>query len=377
MAVAWYGRPSDSMTVIGVTGTDGKTTTASILYHMLKAQGLKVALISTVSAVIDGNIFDTGFHVSTPDGVILQSYIKKAKEKGVSHLVLEVTSHSIDQHRIAGIKFAVGTLTNISREHLDYHKTMGEYTKTKVKLLNMSDTAVLNRDDESYEKIQKYLINESVLTYGLTKDADINPASIEFKTTLIGDYNKRNILASLATISALSLDMKKAADSLISFVAPKGRSEVVYDKEFMVIIDFAHTPGALKELFSSLHARGKIIHVFGCAGKRDIGKRPLMGEVSNKFADHIVLTSEDPRGEDVESINKQIKKGITLKDIVEIVDRQEAINHAILIARAGDIIVITGKGHEESLNIDGHETSWSEHGAVSIALNLKGQKTEN
>ncbi len=377
LAVAWYGRPSDGMTVIGVTGTDGKTTTASILYHMLKAQGLKVALISTVSAVIDGNIFDTGFHVSTPDGVILQSYIKKAKEKGVTHLVLEVTSHSIDQHRIAGIKFAVGTLTNISREHLDYHKTMGEYTKTKVKLLNMSDTAVLNRDDESYEKIQKYLTNESVLTYGLTRDADINPASIEFKTTLIGDYNKRNILASLATISALSLDMKKAADSLVSFVAPKGRSEVVYDKEFMVIIDFAHTPGALKELFSSLHAKGKIIHVFGCAGKRDIGKRPLMGEVSNKFADHIVLTSEDPRGEDVESINKQIKKGITLKDIVEIVDRQEAINHAILIARAGDIIVITGKGHEESLNIDGHETSWSEHGAVSIALNLKGLKTEN
>jgi UDP-N-acetylmuramoyl-L-alanyl-D-glutamate--2,6-diaminopimelate ligase len=364
------------MTVIGVTGTDGKTTTASILYHMLKAQGLKVALISTVSAVIDGKIYDTGFHVSTPDGVILQSYIKKAKEKGVTHLVLEVTSHSIDQHRIAGIHFAVGVLTNISREHLDYHKTMAEYTKTKVKLLNSATIAVLNKDDDSYDKVQKYLINESVLTYGLSQQADINPHTVEFKTTLTGDFNKRNILAALTTISALSLDMKKAADSLSNFAAPKGRSEVVYNKEFTVIIDFAHTPAALRELFSSLHANGKIIHVFGCAGKRDVGKRPLMGEVSSKFADHIVLTSEDPRGEDVGSINKHIKKGIAQKDIVEIVDRQEAISHAILIARAGDIVVITGKGHEESLNIDGHETSWSEHEAVRTALNLKGLKTE-
>jgi UDP-N-acetylmuramoyl-L-alanyl-D-glutamate--2,6-diaminopimelate ligase len=365
------------MTIVGVTGTDGKTTTASILYHMLKAQGLKVALISTVSAVIDGKVYDTGFHVSTPDGVILQSYIKKAREKGVTHLVLEVTSHSIDQHRIAGIHFTVGVLTNISREHLDYHKTMAEYTKTKVKLLNSALTAVLNKDDDSYEKVQKYLTNESVLTYGLSKVADINPHTIEFKTALTGDYNKRNILAALTTISALSLDMKKAIDSLSNFVPPKGRSEVVYNKGFTVIIDFAHTPGALRELFSSLHAKGKIIHVFGCAGKRDVGKRPLMGEVSNTFADHIVLTSEDPRGEDVKEINKHIKKGVTQKDIVEIVDRQEAINHAILIARAGDIVVITGKGHEESLNIDGHETFWSEHKAVNIALNLKGLKAED
>lgn len=365
------------MIVVGVTGTDGKTTTASIIYHMLKTQGFKTALISTVSAVIDGKEYDTGFHVSTPDGIILQRYIKKAKERGVTHLVLEVTSHSIDQHRILGIKFAVGVLTNITREHLDYHGSMERYTYTKVKLLNKAKTAIINKSSESFDLVKKYLKNESILTYGLQKDADINPSSVDFKTSLSGDYNKLNILASLAVMSVLSLDMKKAADSLSNFLPPKGRCEVVYDKDFKVIIDFAHTPGALKELLSSLNVKGKLIHVFGSAGKRDIGKRELMGQVTSKFSDHIVLTAEDPRREDVLEINKDIKKGISKRDIVEIADRQEAINHAILIARHNDCVVITGKGHEVSMNIDGKEVPWSEHDAVRAALTLRGLKSEN
>jgi UDP-N-acetylmuramoyl-L-alanyl-D-glutamate--2,6-diaminopimelate ligase len=379
LATVRYANPARGMTVIGVTGTDGKTTTSSLIYHLLNKAGYKTALISTVSAVIDGTTYDTGFHVSTPDAWHLQAYIKKAKAAGVTHLVLEVTSHALDQNRVAGIPFEVGVITNITREHLDYHKTMENYRRAKAKLLIASKTAVLNKDDSSFTFLKSLLGNKPIITYGLGDDAQVNPQTYLFTTTLFGMFNTYNILAAFSAGSALRLEKKTMVQALKSFVLPPGRCEVVYDKDFKVIIDFAHTPNGIAKLLEAVkkeQKKGKIIHVFGSAGERDRGKRKEMGESSSRFADSIILTAEDPRGEDVSAIIEQIRQGITAKDVnvQEIPDRQAAITQAIKEATKGDIVVITGKGHEQSMNFHGQETPWSEHEAVEKAFEVRGKR---
>lgn len=369
VATLWYGFPGRHLTIIGITGTDGKTTTANLLYHLLTSNGKKTALISTVSAKIGDKEYDTGFHVSTPDSWVLQSYLKKAKEAGCTHLVLEVTSHGLDQNRVFGIPFAIGVITNISREHLDYHKTMENYSKAKAKLLQRAKVAVLNRDDSSYEKLIPLLKNKNIITYGLYDTADVNPTKFPFTIPLPGEFNRYNSLAAIAVGHILQLpDLKKP---VASFVPPKGRMEVVYNKDFQIIIDFAHTPNALEKLLSSLSQKkkGRLIHVFGSAGERDRGKRPLMGKASCTYADISILTAEDPRHERVENINKEIKEGMNnTKEVREITDRQEAITYAVRLAKKHDTVVITGKGHEQSMNINGKELPWSEHKAVEKAL---------
>lgn len=371
-AVKKYNNPAHGITIIGVTGTDGKTTTSSLIYHILKNSGYKTALISTVAAYIEDKKYDTGFHVSTPDSMILQSYIAKAKKANVTHIVLEVTSHALDQHRVYGIPFSIGVLTNVSHEHLDYHKTMENYMRVKAKLLQRADVAVINRDDDSYQFMIKCLKDKKVISYGLHDNADSNLANHSFKTQLPGDFNKQNILAALTVADILEVDPKKAESAVSTFDLPEGRMEVVYDKDFRVIVDFAHTPNALRNLLQTLtsKASGRIIHVFGSAGKRDVSKRPLMGEVSSQFSDIIILTSEDPRGESPEKIADDIKGGMKNKgdNVSYIQDRQEAINHAVSLAEKGDTIIITGKGHEKSMNMGNGEKAWSDHDAVEKAL---------
>jgi len=362
------------MTVIGVTGTDGKTTTASLLYHILRGSGKSAAIISTVSAIINGKEFDTGFHVSTPGPFDLQKYIKQAKDAGVSYLILEVTSHAIDQHRIYGIPFAIAVLTNVTHEHMDYHKTYEHYAKTKLSLLQMAKVAIVNRDDESYTLLSD---TKKWKSYGLGENANVNPKVFPFKTELVGEFNRYNILAAISVAKELGLPDEAIRKAIADFKPPVGRMDTVYDKDFRVMVDFAHTPNALEQLLKTVREGKKegerIIHVFGSAGGRDRTKRPKMGAVSAKYSDLIFLTAEDPRNELLDEILDQIEDGMKEKvvSVERIADRQEAITKAISVAKKGDTVIITGKGHEQSMNMGQGEEPWSDYEAVAKALKLR------
>ena len=397
-----YGFPSRNIFIIGVTGTDGKTTTTSIIYHILKESGKKVAMISTVGAAIGNKTYDVGFHVTTPSSFGLQKYIKQAMDSGNKYLVLETTSHAIDQYRIFGIKFSMAVLTNITHEHLDYHKTYENYVKTKSKLLESAKIAIVNRDDESYQhfdskfKIQNaklQLKNQKWVTYGMKENADINPDNFPFKTNLIGKFNKYNCLAAIAVCRELGINDDSIRKAILSFKAPIGRQEIIYNKDYIVMIDFAHTPNAFEEILPEARkiAKKRLIHVFGSAGLRDATKRPLMGKASAEYSDIIVLTAEDPRTESVEDINKQILEGISnskflisnefsnpnlkiqknKKYVFKIPDRKKAIEFAISIAQKGDLVICTGKSHEKSMNYGKGEESWDEFGVSRQAIKSK------
>lgn len=380
-----HGFPAKKLKIIGITGTDGKTTTVNLIYHILKTAGKNVSAISTVGAYIGDKNYDVGFHVTNPSSIALQSFLKKIKKIGEggkeNYLVLEVTSHGIDQNRIWGIPFAIAGLTNITHEHLDYHKTYNNYLATKVKLLKRAKVAVINKDDESYEPVKSKL--SKFITYGLNKDADVNNSVIQFNSNLPGLYNTYNCLLAIAICREIGISNENIKKGIATFISPNGRGEIIYKKDFTVMIDFAHTPNALEQLLSTLksNVKGRLIHVFGSAGERDKSKRPLMGKTASKYDDLIILTSEDPRKERVEEINKEIKQGIlkgfltvnpsdasTYVKVFESVDRQDAINSAISMARKGDIVVITGKGHEKSMNYGKGEVKWDEFEAVNQAL---------
>ena len=338
-----------------MTGTDGKTTTSSLIYHILNEAGLKVAMITTIGAYLGDKAIDTGFHVTTPSSMALNKYISRAKKAGMQYLVLETTSHALDQNRVAGISFDIAVLTNITHEHLDYHKTYNKYLAAKLKLLKKAKVAVLNS------------------------------------------------LAAIAVAKRLKIADQDIRRALLSFSAPIGRQEMLYNKNFSVMVDFAHTPQAFLQILSDLKRKTKarLIHVFGSAGERDSSKRPFMGKASSKYSDIIILTAEDPRHESVSKINKDIRSGVTkeFKELVnsqellaisqqkniikanshqpastakrgeliakgkllfEIPDREEAIKFALSMAERGDFIVITGKGHEQSMNLGQGEVPWSD-----------------
>lgn len=379
LANAYFRFPGRKLTVIGVTGTDGKTTTASLIYHILKSSGKNVSLISTVAAYIGDKTYDTGFHVTNPASISLQSFLKKisglVSSTDKNYLVLEVTSHGIDQNRIWGIPFAIGVITNVSHEHLDYHKTYDNYLKTKAKLLKKAKVAILNHDDISYGQLVLALDGKKTVTYGIAEDADVTPKKFSFVSRLPGSFQEYNELAAISVCLELGLSEEEIRKGIESFVLPKGRMEKVYDKDFLVIVDFAHTPNAFAQLLPVLKKQtiGKLIHVFGSAGKRDITKRPEMGKISSHYADVLIVTAEDPRGESVDVITKDILRDAKKsKDVYEITDRQEAIDTAIKMAKKGDTVVITGKAHETSMNLTGHsEVSWSDFEAVKKALEKK------
>jgi UDP-N-acetylmuramoyl-L-alanyl-D-glutamate--2,6-diaminopimelate ligase len=390
------GFPSRGMKIIGVTGTDGKTTTANLIYHILYEAGEKAAIISSVGAVIDGKQFDLAFHVTTPGRFAVQSYIKKAKKAGVKYIVLEVTSHALDQHRISGIHIDVGVITNVTREHLDYHKTYEKYVHAKAKLLKKAKIAILNKDDHSYLQIKKKELHNhhnKLITYGLRKDSDMNPHVFSFETKLLGQFNKYNCLAAIAALQQLHVQDSKIRKGLLSFKPPLGRQEIVYNKDFTVINDFAHTPNSFSVLLPEAKrlTKSRLIHVFGSAAKRDKFKRPEMGKVSSKYSDIIIVTSEDPRDEPIESINNDILSGIKGFEIVPdvrnfdvtfsiqkgkkyvfaIPDRKEAIRFAISIANKGDVVLLTGKGHEKSINYGKGEEPWDETKSAKEAIALR------
>lgn len=363
----YYGFPGRNATIIGITGTDGKTTTATILNEILSNSHLKTALITTIGAYIGNKFYDTGFHTTTPSSSVLQKYVKKAVLAGCRYIIIEVTSHALDQNRIWGIPFEIGILTNVTNEHLDYHKTYKKYLLAKSKLLKNARVSIINKDDSSYKYLVDILEKGKFLEYTLSH-TDLLPE----KTKMIGEFNMQNALAAATAAHQLGIDTKIIKKTISEFIPPEGRQELVHDDNFKVIIDFAHTPNSLEKVLPEVKkkTKGRLIHVFGAAGKRDPYKRPYMGNASSKYSDLIILTAEDPRGESIKKINSQIMAGFQ-KDIefFEVEGRFEAIKKAINMAKVGDSVLITGKGHERSLNIDGkREIPWNDKEAVTEIL---------
>ena len=369
--------PSRGMKIIGVTGTDGKTTTVNMIYQILKAAGKKVSMVSTINAVVGGKSLETGFHVTSPSPLLIQKILKDAKESGSEFVVLEVTSHALDQHRFLGIKFDIGVITNITHEHLDYHKTFTNYFNAKKKLLKGIKVAVLNKDESHFNKLASK-IGDKVVTFGKSNDADFNPENFPLKLKIPGEFNVLNGLAAVAVCSSLGVNKKIIKQTLANFENLAGRmEEVKNDRGIKIFIDFAHTPNGLKNAIEGLRSltKGKLIALIGAEGQRDVKKRPMMGEIAQKLADVVILTAVDPR-EELDEINDQIKKG-SLKagaksgeNFYVIDDRSKAIKFAIdQLAEKGDTVGIFGKGHETSINLDGKtEIPWSDREAVERIL---------
>ncbi|MDP1722619.1 MAG: UDP-N-acetylmuramyl-tripeptide synthetase [Candidatus Gottesmanbacteria bacterium] len=372
LASVWFQFPSSKLTVIGVTGTDGKTTTTTLIYEILKANGLNVSMITSVHAVVGGVVYDTGFHVTNPRGWQVQKYLATAVRHGDTHFVLETTSHGLSQHRVDFVRFAVGVITNVTHEHLDWHKTFDAYLKAKISLLKRARIAVINRDEAAvYNQATSMLKNKRVVTYGIRRDALVSPKSHPFQSLLLGEFNRYNCLAAIAATEALDVPLKIAQKAIASFHGVKGRMEVVATKPFRVIIDFAHTPNAIEQALKTVRATSKyqLIHVFGSAALRDRTKRPLMGKASARYADTIVLTEEDYRTEDVHVIIDEIASGIPPgKLVVRLPDREEAIAFALSEAKSGDCVMITGKGHEKSIARGKVEYPWSDQETVKKVM---------
>lgn len=363
-----YQNPSKYLKVIGVTGTDGKTTTSNIIYHILQSSGIKTGLVSTVNAKIGKNEYDTGFHVTNPGPFQLQKLLKKMVGKNLKYAVLEVTSHGLDQSRNFGIKFDIGVLTNITHEHLDYHKTFENYVKAKAKLFQNSKICIINSDYFKFfkkyiNKNQKIILyNQKSLNSGL-----LDAVNSKFKES----YNVLNSIAAILVAKEVGISDTEIIKAIKTFSGVEGRMQEIKNKlGIKIIVDFAHTPNALESLLKSLKKEKnkgtKLITVFGCAGERDIKKRPMMGEISTRLSDISIFTAEDPRHEDVNEIIRQMKKGVKNKNakIFEIPDRLEAIKQAIKMAKKGDIVVVCGKGHEKSMNFNGKEIPWSDEKAI-------------
>lgn len=375
-----YGFPSRKITVVGVTGTDGKTTTTNMIHKILEDAGLKAAMVSTIGAKVGGKIYDTGFHVTSPHSITVQEFIKTAVRSGDKFIILEVTSHALDQFRFWGVKFHIGVVTNVTREHLDYHKTFEKYRSAKAKLLRGVRYAILNRDDKNFKYLEAFArqAGARVVSVSLRNKADLNLKRFPLRLKLPGDYNLSNALQAAAAAQALGVDNRSIRKSLESFAGLVGRMEYVANKKGLdIVIDYAHTPNGLKQALTALRQkkRGRLISLIGAEGFRDEGKREPMGQVSAELSDYTVITAVDPRG-GLAEIDRQIlagclKAGGILDESVFIVpDREEAIGFAVnRLAVRGDTVGIFGKGHEKSMNLDGkRELPWSDRQAVADSL---------
>jgi UDP-N-acetylmuramoyl-L-alanyl-D-glutamate--2,6-diaminopimelate ligase len=411
LAAAFFGHPARRMLVIGVTGTDGKTTTANLIFNILKTAGLTTGMISTVNAVIGDMVFDTGFHVTTPDPIDVQRYLAQMANAQITHVILEATSHGLSQYRVDACEFDLGVVTNITHEHLDYHGSYAAYREAKGRLFAMlSDTApkefstpragILNRDDISYPYLS-VLMQVRAVTYGLHPEADLRAVNIShsseglkftangpdfcvpIESSLVGVYNVSNCLAALgASTMTLDIPLEAAQEGIRTMKAIPGRMELIdLGQDFTAIVDFAHTPFALKAALESARRlmdergrKGRVITVFGSAGLRDRDKRRMMAETSAELADLTILTAEDPRTEPLDGILAEMAAGAASKGGVEgknfwrIPDRGEALRYAVSIAEPGDILLACGKGHEQSMCFGNVEYLWDDRTALRAAL---------
>jgi UDP-N-acetylmuramoyl-L-alanyl-D-glutamate--2,6-diaminopimelate ligase len=407
LCTAWHDFPSRSMTLIGVTGTDGKTTTSTLIYNILKAApavyGYKVGLISTVNAVIGDETFDTGLHTTTPDADEIQHYLAQMRDAGTTHCVLEVTSHGLAHHRVDGCEFDLALITNITHDHLDLHGSREAYRAAKARLFEnlalkgfktqTKKQAILNADDAySFDYLRELVaspityssqnsphctIGASSVTHtpdGMVITAETPVGPIKLHSTFIGDYNVANILAAVSAGLALNLPPAIIAAGVTATVGVPGRMERIHlGQPFTAIVDFAHTPNALENVLKALRrvTRRRLIVVFGCAGERDAQKRPMMARVAATLADIAIFTAEDPRRESLDQILLEMQAGVpstAAATILRIHDRGDAIQTACLIAQTGDVVVACGKGHEQSLCFATTEVPWDDREALQKAI---------
>ncbi len=362
-----FGHPADSMVMLGVTGTNGKTTTTYLVKHMLEQAGHKVGLIGTNQNLIGDEVIET--ERTTPESYELHALFARMRDAGCTHVIMEVSSHSLVLDRVHGIRFAVGAFTNLTQDHLDFHKTMEEYRKAKALLFSVSDKGVINLDDEAAEAM---LADAKCpcMTFSCDKDAadltaknlKLHADGVEFIATIKGEmarvklgipghFSVENALAALGMVLQAGMPLADAAAAMATATGVKGRVEVVpTGTGYTVLIDYAHTPDGVENVLRAVRgfAKGRVIALFGCGGDRDRTKRPKMGKIAADLADFCVVTSDNPRTEDPKAIIDDILEGMqgTKTPMQVIVDRPEAIHWALAHAKKGDVIVLMGKGHE-------------------------------
>ena len=391
MAAAYYGYPSREMQMIGVTGTNGKTSTTYMLKAIAERMGKKVGLIGTIRNMIGDIIIDT--ERTTPESVDLQRILRQMKDEKVDVVIMEVSSHSLDQKRVHGIEYDVGEFTNLTQDHLDYHKTFESYFNAKKLLFRQSEMAVINRDDPYAERMMEGL-DIPIMTFGIREKADVTASEIDITTRGVQfDFNYKNITSRFnvpipglfsvfnaigAATVALSLgwNLDSIKYGLEHMMSVSGRLEPLPTgkNEFTVLLDYAHTPDALENVLKTVKgfATGRIVTLFGCGGDRDHAKRPIMGEIAGRFSDFAIVTSDNPRTENPMDIINSIVEGVKKSgcEYVVIENRREAIEYALKNARKNDVIILAGKGHENYQEINGGKHHFDEKEIVAEILGL-------
>lgn len=366
MCAKWFGNPADSLKLLGVTGTNGKTSVTYMMKKILEKSGYKVGLIGTIQNMIGDEIIAA--HNTTPNAYELNSLFALMKAKGCTYVIMEVSSHALDQSRVYRLNFEAAMFTNLTQDHLDYHITMENYLAAKKKLFGMCKTAVINSDDPYSKELVKGL-DCKIITYSLgdsstysAKGVNYRPASVDYefvsdseighiKVNTGGKFTVYNSLCAAACAVEIGVPLSSVASALLDLKGVKGRAEVVpTGRDFTVIIDYAHTPDGLKNILSTFREckKNRLISVFGCGGDRDKTKRPIMGNIAAHFSDYAIVTSDNPRTENPRAIIEDILEGMKGAAIpVKVIEnRTEAIKFAVSIAQKDDIIVLAGKGHE-------------------------------
>lgn len=398
---ARYGWPARGLRVIAVTGTNGKTTTANYINEILKQAGYKTAMFTTAVIEVAGESKINNLNATVASVSRMQQFLNEARRSKVDFVILEVTSHSLHQHKLDGVPIEAAVMTNLTQDHLDYHKTMEKYAAAKGLLFARNPRyIVLNRDDDWFDYFDKYLAEEQKITYGKSEDADVRISDIklykkgseavlafdhqeksQLATYLPGEYNVFNMAAAASICYVLGVSMSDIKNGIASLEGIPGRFErATKDEKYEVIVDYAHTPDALEKLLEATRniTKKRIILVFGACGDRDALKRPIMGKIAAKLADEIILTDEESYNENPDKIRRDIYAGIeeskATNKTTEIADRREAIRHALNIAKKDDTILITGMGHEQFRIINGEKLPWNDTNIVREIISEKIKK---
>lgn len=398
---ARYGWPARGLRVIAVTGTNGKTTTANYINEILKQAGYKTAMFTTAVIEVAGESKINNLNATVASVSRMQQFLNEARRSKVDFVILEVTSHSLHQHKLDGVPIEAAVMTNLTQDHLDYHKTMEKYAAAKGLLFARNPRyIVLNRDDDWFDYFDRYLAEEQKITYGKSEDADVRISDIrlykkgseavlafdhqeksQLATYLPGEYNVFNMAAAASICYVLGVSMSDIKNGIASLEGIPGRFErATKDEKYEVIVDYAHTPDALEKLLEATRniTKKRIILVFGACGDRDALKRPIMGKIAAKLADEIILTDEESYNEDPDKIRRDIYAGIeeskATNKTTEIADRREAIRHALNIAKKDDTILITGMGHEQFRIINGEKLPWNDTNIVREIISEKIKK---
>lgn len=390
-----YGKPAKHLRVIAITGTNGKTTTAVYVNEILKEAKFKTAMFTTALIEVAGKAKVNDLNATVASTARMQRFFREAKRAKVDYVILEVTSHALDQHKLDGVPIEAAIMTNLTQDHLDYHGTMERYAEAKARLFKLNPRfIILNRDDEWFDYFNQFEASEQKMTYGEHEEAEARISHIklyrrgteaeviidhqthlELATALPGKFNVHNMTAATSLAYLLGVTLTDIQEGVANLEAVPGRFErAVEGLEYDVIVDYAHTPDALEKLLAAARgiAKNRVILVFGACGDRDKGKRPIMGEIAAHGADRIFLTDEESYNEDPETIRDMIREGIEKAGgsakMTELADRREAIERALGSAKKGDMVLITGMGHEQYRIVNGKRLPWNDTVVVKEIL---------